>query len=339
MMSLAEIQALLTGDDPTLFSRAHAMQREVWGDQVFVRGIIEFSSHCIKRCHYCGLRRPNGRLRRYRMTWEEVERIARTAPHLGVGTIILQCGEDPALSIPDLCRTITRIRRDTDLAITLSLGERSEDELRRLRDAGADRYLLKLETTDPRLHARLRPGQSLRQRRRALETIQRLGFEAGSGVIVGLPGATLATLAQDLRTLAALGLQMLAVGPFIPHPHTPLRDASPGDGILSLRATAVLRLLCPTAHIPATSALAALPEGDALRVQALRGGCTVLMPSLTPEQVRADYAIYPGKNRLPASQAVELAHATIRRAGLVPSHGRGDCLRRPPCTTPLAACA
>lgn len=301
----SDLFALLAGrHDDWLWEEACALRRRHWGRAVFLRGIVEFSNHCRQNCLYCGLRRDNGRLTRYRLSAEAIIAQAGVVAELGFGTLVLQSGEDPALDAVAFARLIRTIKDDLGLAVTLSLGERPEAEYTLWRKAGADRYLLKMETFQADLYTRLRPGKRLAERLRAYQTLADLGYETGTGLIGGLPGSTPETLAQDMEQLAGLHPDMLSISPFVPHPDTPLGQEPPFGVEESLRLTALSRLLVPAAHIPVTSALGL--HGDAVRLKAL-AVADVLMPSLTPEQVRASYNIYPGKNESPQSPKARAA--------------------------------
>lgn len=333
--------AVLFKGDPSLQSllgEARSVRSRIFGNEVFLRGVIEFSSHCRQQCQYCGLRAGNSRLERFRLTQDEILEAAEHAAVCGVGTVVLQAGEDviPAGGYHDGCKSgdgfdpaaiaacVQSIKKRYSVAVTLSLGVQSEDVYRLWRDAGADRYLLKLETTDQALHARLRPGRSVAERLNHLAILQRLGFETGSGIITGLPGMTPAILARDIMALSAMGLDMLAAGPFIPHADTPLHDCPGGQFEEALVVTAILRLLNGGANIPATSALDVLAANG--RECGLWAGANVVMPSVTPDQVRRGYAIYPGKNA-----AGTTVHRTLQRilsrlndAGYTPSASKGN---------------
>ena len=277
-----------------LWDKARALRERHWGRDVHLRGIVEFSSHCRRNCLYCGLRRDNTDLVRYRMDAGAVMECARAVKRLGFGTVVLQSGEDPAWTGPDLAALVARVKGELGLAVTLSVGERAPGEYRLWRTAGADRYLLKMETMDPELHARLRPDSRFQDRLRCLESLFELGYETGTGLIAGLPGERADGIERGIQALAALKPDMFSISPFTPHPATPL-GAHPAFGVTeTLRGMALARIAMPTAHIPVTSALGL--HGDAARLAGLEVG-NVLMPSLTPEPVRESYAIYPGKNR------------------------------------------
>lgn len=311
--------------DAWLWNRAVILRREYWGRAVFLRGIIEFSNHCRQNCLYCGLRRDND-IHRYRLSPGSIFAAARAIKGLGIGTVVLQSGEDPHVSAGDVAEIIRRIKTELGLAVTLSLGERNAADYALWRNAGADRYLLKVETFDERAYEALRPGRGLEERLRALESLRELEYECGSGLIAGLPGETPERLARDCALLAGLRLDMISISPFTPHPATPLHGHAALGVAPTLRLMALIRLLAPTAHIPVTSALGL--HGDAVRLHALDVG-DVIMPSLTPEDVRAAYTIYPGKNageESPEDRARNM-RGTIAAHGFILPEGPGGAWR------------
>ncbi len=320
------MDTVIVMENPSRWEEASALRRQYWGRQVFLRGIVEFSSHCRQNCLYCGLRRDNTALSRYRLSPDAIYERAGAVAALGLGTLVLQSGEDPFYSGRDVADLIRRIKGDFGLAVTLSLGERPVADYAAWRAAGADRYLLKLETLDETAYAALRPGKTLAGRLASLQALADLGYETGSGIIAGLPGETPESLAAHLAFLAGLNLDMVSISPFVPHPDTPLKDY-PALGVPEILAVmAETRILMPTAHIPVTSALGL--AGDAVRVKALEVG-DVLMPSLTPEDVREAYAIYPGKNRQSISPEERAAamRAMLLRAGFDIPSGPGSAWR------------
>ena len=272
------------------------------GDAVHLRGLIEISNHCERQCMYCGLRRANHDLVRYRMSREEILGCARQAESLGYGTVVIQAGEDDALTAEWIAGIVRSIKSETALAVTLSLGERSLQEIELWRAAGADRYLLRFETSDERLYRAIHPerAQGSPNRIAMLRQIKQLGYEAGGGVMVGIPGQSYESLANDILTFAELDLDMIGIGPFIPHPATPLgavvpadRDV-PADDLTTYKMVALARLACPEANIPSTTALATLNLAEG-RELGLKRGANVLMPNLTPPRYRSLYEIYPAK--------------------------------------------
>ena len=288
----AIIGMLTSAPAEELYRRADRVRREAVGDAVHLRGLIEFSNICRNDCLYCGIRRSNTRVQRYRMTDEELVETARQAAALGFQTIVLQSGEDMHFDLARLCRIIEQIKH-LDVALTLSVGERDYADYKAWRDAGADRYLLRIETTDRDLYHRLNPGMSWQRRHECLLMIRELGYELGSGIMVGQPGQTVASIADDLLYFKGLGIDMAGIGPFIPHPDTPLAAEQGGTLELALRTMAVMRLLMPDINIPATTAMESLhPQG---RIMALQAGANVVMPNVTEGEYRRLYELYPGK--------------------------------------------
>ena len=278
---------------PELFSAADKVRKEQVGDEIFLRGIIEFSNHCERNCLYCGLRKGNASLSRYRMTEDEILATAEQIKKTGVPTVVLQSGEDSFYSQDIICRLIERIRKETDLIITLSIGERALTDYKAFQQAGANRYLLKHETASLELYRYLRPGCEWENRLQCLRRLKELGFETGTGNMVGLPGQTPEILADDLLVMKYLDADMLGIGPFIAHPDTPLSGIGNEDIELTLRVLSLARLITRNTNIPATTALATLhPQG---RLLALQAGANVVMPDFTPEIYKSLYDIYPGR--------------------------------------------
>jgi len=292
----AEVAALLSCEgEPVqrLFDAADRVRRAFMGDDVHLRGIIEFSNYCERACHYCGLRRPNAGLPRYRLDVDEIVAIAGAAVPLGYRTVVLQSGEDAYYTQDLMATLIARLKGELGVAVTLSVGERSFEEYRCWKEAGADRYLLKHETADPRLYATLHPDMKYSDRRRCLDHLRELGYQVGSGCMVGLPGQTVEALAEDVLLLAELDVEMAGIGPFIPHPRTPLGKSPGGTVDLTLKMIAIIRLLMPRVFLPATTALGTIdPHG---REKALQAGANVVMPNITPNRYRRMYELYPNK--------------------------------------------
>lgn len=295
---------------PELRAAAQQQRRAAVGRHVFVRGLLEFSNLCRCNCRYCGLQRANRELRRYCLTEGQILAAARQAAAAGVDTLVLQSGEweRPPHWLTGIVR---RVKAELGLAVTLSVGEVPREHYACWREAGADRFLLRHETADAALYARLHPGHRLAERLRALEWLAELGYEVGSGFLVGVPGQRPTSLADDILLVRRLGVAMCGVGPFIPQTETPLAHAPRGDVPLTLRVLAVLRLVLPTAHLPATTALASLSPADGQR-QGLLAGANVLMPSFTPPACRSAYRIYDNK----AQVSLAAARHAITAAGL-----------------------
>lgn len=292
-----EIERLLmpenSEDEAYLFKRADQLRHETVGDFVHLRGLIEFSSHCRRNCNYCGLRRDNTSLLRYRLSPDEIVDIAHNAAMLGYKTIVLQSGEDEFYTADIISDIIRRIKQNDDVAVTLCIGERSYEEYKLMRQAGADRYLLKFETANPEHYAAMHPDMNYDDRIKCLMMLKDLGYEVGSGNIVGLPGQTIAHLAEDIMLLKELDVEMAGIGPFIPHGNTPFRGEAMGTLEMTLRVVAIVRLMLPYANIPATTAVGTIhPQG---RQKALMAGANVVMPNVMPSQYRPRYEIYPSK--------------------------------------------
>lgn len=306
----------------TLFPAADAARKAGVGDAIFLRGIIEFSNICDQDCLYCGLRRSNTDLKRYRMKDAEILEAARRIKEEGIGTVVLQSGEDGSFTQERICSLVKMIREETGLTITLSAGERSHEDYRAFHEAGADRYLLKFETTAADLYRRQRPGRSLEERLRALTELRELGYEVGTGSMVGLPGQGPEILANDLLLMKTLDADMLGIGPFLPHPHTPLASSQPGELFMTLKVLAVARLLMKTANIPATTALGTL-DADG-RIRALEGGANVVMPDFTPLAYRRHYEIYPGREKsMDLSAFLRILYSDIEKIGRTIGKGSG----------------
>jgi len=290
-----------------LYTDADRVRRENVGDAVHLRGLIELSNICCRQCTYCGIRAGNRRLRRYRLTRNEIVTCFQLAVSLGYGTVVMQAGEDCGIGAEWLAEIIATIKKQTALAVTLSLGERSDDELRQWAEAGADRYLLRFESSNPELFTRIHPPAQRREPVDRIEQLKRLrsfGYEIGGGVMIGIPGQNLRSLAHDIALFRELDLDMIGVGPYIPHPETPLgathqispplEEQVPNTEQMTYRVIALARLVCPQANIPSTTALATV-NADNGRELGLQRGANVIMPNITPAQYRGLYEIYPEK--------------------------------------------
>lgn len=312
-----------------LLAAANRVRQAHVGDDIWLRGLVEFSSYCRHNCHYCGLRSGNSKAGRYRLNISEIlTAVERIVDH-NLGTVVLQSGEDPWWTTERLVDMVETIKASyPQLAITLSVGERSYANYAALRNAGADRFLLRFETSNPGLYAQLHPGTSLARRLECLEHLQQLGYEVGSGCLVGLPGQTLGDLANDLLLMHKLGLPMVGIGPFIPHPDTPLAAAAPGSVELTLKLLACTRLLLPDSNIPVTTALATLDGGG--RQHGWQAGANVVMPNATPAAYWQQYELYPDKAQPGDSLQHSLAAllAQITAAGRKLGQGQGSALGR-----------
>lgn len=289
-----EIVALLidTEYEEEFFAAADRVRQMYVGDEVHLRGLIEFSNTCKQNCLYCGLRRDNKKVNRYRLDPETILDFATKAKSYGYRTVVLQSGEDEWFDVATMVSVIKKIK-ELGLAITLSVGEKNREVYQAYRDAGADRYLLRIETTDKALYEKLDPGMSWDNRVKCLQDIKEIGFEVGTGSLVGIPGQTIESLADDVLFFKSIDADMIGVGPFIPNPDTPLAGETGGTFELSTKVMAMTRLLLPDINIPATTAMESLnPQG---RVLALQRGANVVMPNVTEGEYRQMYLLYPGK--------------------------------------------
>lgn len=296
-MTVEEMTDIFATDDEdirrTLFEVADRVRHKSVGDAVYLRALVEFSNHCRNNCSYCGIRPGNRQVKRYRMEPEEIVEALAVAHRLNIGTAVLQSGEDLWYDTGKIVWMIREIKERYGMAVTLSLGERSYEDYQAFREAGADRYLLRHETSDSELYARLHPGMTLERRLLCLRRLKELGYQTGSGNMVGLQGQTYLSLARDVELVRDMRLEMAGIGPFIPAEGTPLSDAECGTLDIVLREVALLRLNSPLLMIPATTAVATLDSEG--RQQALQCGANILMPNFTPLRYRESYRLYAGK--------------------------------------------
>ncbi len=296
-LSDSELTFLLeTSDfDEQLFSAADRVRRRIYGDEVYIRGLIEFTNYCKNDCFYCGIRRSNKSAVRYRLDKDEILSCCKEGYALGFRTFVLQGGEDPYYNDKLICEIVSAIReRYPDCAITLSIGEKSKKSYLEYRKAGADRYLLRHETADEEHYKMLHPlSMSPKNRKQCLFDLKELGYQVGSGFMIGSPYQTTANLIADIRFLKELKPDMIGIGPYITHEQTPFSGFKSGDLALTLRLIAILRLMFPYALIPATTALGTIhPQGREL---GLKAGANVVMPNLSPVHVRKLYELYENK--------------------------------------------
>lgn len=310
-----------------LFEKADEVRKKYVGDEVHIRGLIEASNICDKDCFYCGLRKGNKDLERYKMTCEEIFSSARFAHDSGYGTVVIQSGESLMYTVDELCRLIERIKRSFGLAVSLSLGEMRKDQYAALRSAGADRYLMRFETSDKTLFSRLKPGSRLEDRLERISWLSELGYQVGSGIMIGIPGQTPESVARDIMLFGELDLDMVGSGPFIPGDNTPLAGTSGGDLISSLKLIALTRLVTLNAHIPATTALGSIDISG--REKGLKCGANVIMPNCTPGKYRKNYVLYPGKICIDedATDCASCIKAMVLYCGRKASNGPGHSLK------------
>ena len=311
-----------------LFKKADEKRREIYSDKVYLRGLIEISSYCKNDCLYCGIRASNKNARRFRLEKEEILACARHGYEAGFRTFVLQGGEDGFYDDEYLTDIVSSIKKEfPECAVTLSLGERSYESYKTLKDAGADRYLLRHETGDKDHYESLHPkNMSFEKRLECLGNLKALGYQTGSGFMVGTPGQTSETLIKDLRLLEKLGPEMIGIGPFIPHRDTPFKDEEAGNLDLTLKMVAISRLMFPYALIPSTTALATLDKSG--REKGLLAGANVVMPNLSPKDARESYNLYDNKAHIGTEsiEGIKELREEIESAGYCISWERGDAL-------------
>lgn len=314
-----------------LFALAQKTAQKSFGRQIFVRGLIEFTNYCKNDCYYCGIRRSNKNAARYRLTQEEILECCHAGYGLGFRTFVLQGGEDYFYSDDDIAAIVRAIKaQHSDCAVTLSIGERSRETYALWKQAGADRYLLRHETADFAHYAKLHPAElSAANRQQCLYTLKELGYQAGAGFMVGSPYQAAENLADDLMFLQKLRPQMIGIGPFIPHHDTPFKDEPAGSVELTLVLLAVLRLLFPHVLLPATTALGTLAPGG--RLLGIKAGANVIMPNLSPQNVRGKYLLYDNKlhSGAEAAEALNELQREVASIGYRIVPARGDYTEEP----------
>ena len=325
-----ELLALITTTEPNinqlLASAADKVRRKYYGNKVYIRGLIEFTNYCKNNCYYCGIRAGNSQAHRYRLTKEQILDCCSEGYRLGFRTFVLQGGEDPYYTDERICHIVAAIRaQHPDCAITLSIGEKERASYQAYFDAGANRYLLRHETADAEHYAKLHPASmSLANRKRCLFDLKEIGYQVGSGFMVGSPFQTPENLLADLRFLQELMPDMIGIGPYITHEQTPFAQQKSGTAEQTLRLLSMLRLMFPYALLPSTTALGTIhPQGRAL---GLKAGGNVVMPNLSPVNVRKLYELYENKicTGEEAAQCRSCLEARVRMAGYEIVTDRGD---------------
>ncbi len=310
-LSKMEIIELLGNNnfDNNIFAAADNVRKKYVGNEIHLRALIEFSNICKQNCFYCGVRAANQNIERYRMVPDGIITLAQNAINKGYKTIVLQSAEDDYYTAEILADIIKEIKKN-DVAVTLSIGERSFNEYKIMKEAGADRFLLRIETTDRELYKKLHPNMDYNNRVECIENMKKLGYETGTGCLVGLPNQTIESLADDILFFKELDADMVGLGPLIPHKDTPLKNMTADSFWLSLKVMAITRLLMPDINIPATTAMETIhPNG---RIIALQSGANVLMPNFTDESHRSQYEIYPGKKSVDYTKLEETFNKTGR---------------------------
>lgn len=328
-----ELILLAEGDSAVqqkLTEEAVRLRKKYYGTDVYTRGLIEFTNYCGNNCYYCGIRKGNRNVNRYRLTKEEILDCCERGYELGFRTFVLQGGEDPYFTDERLADIVRAIRSEyPDCAITLSVGERSYESYRLLRKAGADRYLLRHETADKELYENLHPKEmKFARRRQCLYDLKELGYQVGAGFMVDSPGQKLRDLAEDLVFLKELDPHMVGIGPFIPHHDTRYAEEPAGSVERTVLLLTIIRILLPTALLPATTALGTLDAAG--REKGLAAGANVVMPNLSPLKNRRQYELYDNKictGEEAAESRADLA-ARVEKIGYRLVSGRGDVWSR-----------
>ncbi len=310
-----------------LFEEAFFIRKKFLSNKVWIRAIIEFSNYCIRNCLYCGLRRDNKNLIRYRMTKQEVIDLAKKIiDTTGIKTIVLQSGDDYYYKEEDVCEIIAKIKSFyKEVAITLSIGERNLEEYKSFKQAGADRYLLKHETANEQLYNVLHPGQNFTKRKEILLYLKSLNYQIGAGNIVGLPGQTIEDLADDILFMKKIGIDMAGIGPFIPQKDTPLANHKKGNFELTLKVLALTRIFTKVAHLPATTASISYSEDKIENLKrCFLAGADVVMLNFTPQKHYLNYKIYDSRKKITLEEIKNAAE----QLNLELSFERGDALTK-----------
>lgn len=314
------------GDREYAAGIAREISLSVFGNVIYIRGIVEFSNICKNDCLYCGIRKSNKNAQRYRLTDDEILMCCDEGYEQGFRTFVLQSGEDLSYSAERIAGIVRRIKEKyPDCAVTLSLGEKEYDEYKLMREAGADRYLLRHETANEEHYKKLHPAEmSFKHRMKCLEDLKSLGFQTGAGIMVGSPYQTVECLADDMLFFERFKPEMIGIGPFLPHKDTPFRDEPKGSYELTLFLLSLCRILLPKVLLPATTALGTIrPDG---REQGVLSGANVIMPNLSPTAVRKKYMLYDGKicTEDATDQCKMCIHGRMKHIGYDVKTTRGD---------------
>lgn len=325
-----DLRALLTSmdakDEAYLYKKARDVRERIYGKDVYLRGLIEFSNYCKNNCYYCGIRADNHKADRYRLSHEDIVHCANQGYALGFRTVVLQSGEDLSYTDEDICDLVRAIKRQhPDVAITLSIGEKEKESYQKYFNAGAERYLLRQETSNPKHYGMLHPKElSIAHRKQCLSDLKEIGYQVGGGIMVGTPGQKVEHVMEDLYYMQDFGFHMIGIGPFIPHQDTPFRDEKAGTLLDTLHLIAIIRLMNPHVLLPATTALGTIdPRG---REMGILAGANVVMPNLSPRGVRKKYMLYDGKI-CTGDEAAECHRCMERRMDSIGYHvvvDRGD---------------
>lgn len=331
--SRKELHLLLTCEDlqtlSYLTSKADEIRKKYYGNKVFIRGLIEFTNYCKNDCYYCGIRKSQKNVSRYSLTSEEILQCCRKGYDLGFRTFVLQGGEDPRWNDERICELVSAIKENhPDCAVTLSIGEKSRESYKRYFDSGADRYLLRHETANPRHYAMLHPKElTLSSRMKCLHDLKGIGYQTGCGFMVGSPFQSIDDIVSDLLFLKDFEPEMVGIGPFLPADGTPFECQPKGSAELTIKLLSIIRLLLPRVLLPATTALGTAKDDG--RERGIMAGANVIMPNLSPLSVREKYLLYNDKITTgdEASESVAHLHTSMKNIGYDVVTDRGDCCK------------
>lgn len=310
-----------------LFSKSEAVRKKIYGNSLYIRGLIEFTNYCKNDCYYCGIRKSNKKAERYRLSKKDILNCCHKGYILGFRTFVLQGGEDPYYQDEDIVEIVREIKgKYPDCAITLSIGEKSKESYKKYFAAGADRYLLRQETADKEHYSKLHPPNlSLKNRMECLYDLKEIGYEVGCGFMVGSPYQSLEVLAEDLLFIHKLQPQMVGLGPFIPHKYTPFAVEKRGNLELTILLIGIVRLLLPNVLLPVTTALGTIDSKG--REKGIMAGANVVMPNLSPLETREKYLLYDNKicTGDEAAECLTCIKNRIKKLGYEIKVDRGDC--------------
>jgi biotin synthase len=310
-----------------LYKKADKIRQQNVQDTVHLRGIIEFSNYCIKQCNYCGINASAQKVTRYRIPHKEIIETCNFINQHQLGTVVLQSGEDPYYTSDKITKIIRDIKNNTDLAITLSIGNKTKKELQEYKAAGMDRYLIRFETSNSDLFNKCHPDDSLSSRVKTIQALQALNVQTGSGFLIGLPKQTIQQLAEDILFCTNLNLNMIGIGPYISNPNTVFTDQiNPFDEELFYKVIAIIRILNPKAHIPATTAFDAINKNG--RNLLLQRGANIFMPNMTPIKYKENYQLYPNKPCIneTSNMCISCINKRLLKINRTVGTGRGDAL-------------
>jgi len=326
--SLIKLLDIPYAESGAVLEFADSVRRKFCGNGILLRGIVEFSSYCKNNCYYCGLNAGNKKIERYRMDEAEIFEAAREVYKTGIKTVVLQSGEDSGFDWDMLTHVVKKIKKEFDMQITLSCGEQEEKLYENWKRAGAGRYLLKIETSNKKLYEKLHPQMSFDGRLECLRMLKKLGFQTGSGIIIGLKDQTTEDIANDIVFFSKEDFDMIGINPFIAHCESMLKNYPDGDPYLTIKTIALTRIITKNAHLPATTALGSIKKDEDLRKNALRAGANVIMPNFTPYKYRKQYEIYPGKRCLKENaDIVDYLEKMAEETGRTLDFSKGDSLK------------